>query len=77
METVTVIDADTGDGAKSRCGGALRRATSASSVCAGGVILGVAQEVSAAFDPSWDTLAGHIVFLVVLLFGRWTHSKDF
>jgi branched-chain amino acid transport system permease protein len=33
----------------------------------GGVILGVAQAVGAAFDPSWDTLAGHIVFLFVLL----------
>jgi branched-chain amino acid transport system permease protein len=34
---------------------------------AGGVILGVAQAVGAAFDPSWDTLAGHLVFLAVLL----------
>jgi branched-chain amino acid transport system permease protein len=34
----------------------------------GGVILGVAQAIGAAFDPSWDTLAGHIVFLIVLLF---------
>jgi len=34
---------------------------------AGGVILGVAQAVGAAFDPSWDTLAGHLVFLTVLL----------
>ena len=34
---------------------------------AGGVILGVAQAVGAAFDPSWDTLAGHVVFLIVLL----------
>jgi branched-chain amino acid transport system permease protein len=33
----------------------------------GGVILGVAQAVGAAFDPSWDTLAGHLVFLAVLL----------
>ncbi len=35
---------------------------------AGGIILGVAQAIGAAFDPSWDTLAGHVVFLVVLLF---------
>jgi branched-chain amino acid transport system permease protein len=35
---------------------------------AGGVILGVAQAIGAAFDPSWDTLAGHVVFLIVLLF---------
>ena len=34
----------------------------------GGVILGVAQAIGAAFDPSWDTLAGHLVFLAVLLF---------
>jgi branched-chain amino acid transport system permease protein len=34
---------------------------------AGGIILGVAQALGAAFDPSWDTLAGHLVFLVVLL----------
>jgi branched-chain amino acid transport system permease protein len=34
---------------------------------AGGVILGVAQALGAAFDPSWDTLAGHVVFLIVLL----------
>jgi len=33
----------------------------------GGVILGVAQALGAAFDPSWDTLAGHLVFLFVLL----------
>ena len=33
----------------------------------GGVILGIAQAVGAAFDPSWDTLAGHLVFLFVLL----------
>jgi branched-chain amino acid transport system permease protein len=35
---------------------------------AGGVILAVAQAIGAAFDPSWDTLAGHLVFLTVLLF---------
>lgn len=34
---------------------------------AGGVILGVAQAIGASIDPSWDTLAGHVVFLVVLL----------
>ena len=34
---------------------------------AGGVILGVAQAFGGAFDPSWDTLAGHVVFLIVLL----------
>ena len=35
---------------------------------AGGILLGVAQALGGAFDPSWDTLAGHIVFLVVLAF---------
>ena len=34
---------------------------------AGGIILGIAQAVGGAFDPSWDTFAGHIVFLIVLL----------
>jgi branched-chain amino acid transport system permease protein len=34
---------------------------------AGGIILGVAQALGGAIDPSWDTLAGHVVFLVVLL----------
>jgi branched-chain amino acid transport system permease protein len=34
---------------------------------AGGLILGVAQALGGAIDPSWDTLAGHIVFLIVLL----------
>jgi branched-chain amino acid transport system permease protein len=44
----------------------------------GGVILGVAQAVSAAIDPSWDTLAGHLVFLAVLLFRpRGLISKTF
>jgi branched-chain amino acid transport system permease protein len=33
----------------------------------GGIILGVAQALGGAIDPSWDTLAGHVVFLVVLL----------
>ncbi|HUN95607.1 MAG TPA: branched-chain amino acid ABC transporter permease [Bradyrhizobium sp.] len=34
---------------------------------AGGIILGVAQALGGAIDPSWDTLAGHVVFLIVLL----------
>ena len=43
---------------------------------AGGVILGVAQNVGAYFSPGWRELAGHLVFLIVLawrptgLFGR-------
>lgn len=34
---------------------------------AGAVVLGVAQTVGAQVDPSWGILAGHIVFLAVLL----------
>jgi len=35
---------------------------------AGGVILGIAQTVGAAVNPEWQILAGHIAFLLVLLF---------
>ena len=35
---------------------------------AGGVILGVAQSIGAALDPGWEILAGHIAFLLVLVF---------
>jgi branched-chain amino acid transport system permease protein len=34
----------------------------------GGVILGVAQTLGAAINPEWQILAGHIAFLLVLLF---------
>ena len=34
---------------------------------AGGVILGLAQTIGAAIDPEWQILAGHLVFLAVLL----------
>lgn len=34
---------------------------------AGGVILGVAQAVGAAIDPGWQILAGHLVFLLILV----------
>lgn len=34
---------------------------------AGAMVLGVAQAVGAQIDPAWGILAGHIVFLVVLL----------
>jgi len=33
----------------------------------GGVILGVAQAVGAALNPTWQILAGHIAFLVILI----------
>jgi branched-chain amino acid transport system permease protein len=34
---------------------------------AGGIVLGVAQTVGAAIDPQYFALAGHLVFLVVLV----------
>ncbi|MCY1183118.1 High-affinity branched-chain amino acid transport system permease protein LivH [compost metagenome] len=34
---------------------------------AGGVILGVAQAVGARIDPGWQILAGHLVFLLILI----------
>ncbi|MEQ6247262.1 branched-chain amino acid ABC transporter permease [Sulfitobacter sp. HNIBRBA3233] len=34
----------------------------------GGTIIGVAQTVGAAVNPEWQILAGHVAFLVVLLF---------
>ncbi len=34
---------------------------------AGGIIIGVAQTVGAAFNPEWQILAGHVAFLIVLL----------
>ena len=35
---------------------------------AGGIILGVAQTVGAHIDPEWQILAGHVAFLVILIF---------
>ena len=34
----------------------------------GGIIVGVAQTIGARLDPEWQILAGHIAFLVVLVF---------
>ncbi len=34
---------------------------------AGGVILGVAQSIGVVLNPGWDLLAGHVVFLLVLI----------
>ncbi|MEZ5702305.1 MAG: branched-chain amino acid ABC transporter permease [Burkholderiaceae bacterium] len=34
---------------------------------AGGILLGLAQAVGAAFDPGWGILTGHLVFLAVLV----------
>jgi branched-chain amino acid transport system permease protein len=33
----------------------------------GGVVLGLAQAVGAAIDPNWQTLAGHLAFLAILI----------
>ncbi|WP_421982861.1 branched-chain amino acid ABC transporter permease [Roseibium sp.] len=35
---------------------------------AGGIIIGVAQTLGAAINPEWQILAGHIAFVIVLLF---------
>jgi branched-chain amino acid transport system permease protein len=32
----------------------------------GGIILGVAQSIGAKLDPGWQTLAGHVAFMIVL-----------
>ena len=34
----------------------------------GGVVLGIAQSVGIVLNPAWDLLAGHVVFLLVLVF---------
>jgi branched-chain amino acid transport system permease protein len=34
----------------------------------GGIVIGVAQTVGAAINPEWQILAGHLAFLLVLLF---------
>jgi branched-chain amino acid transport system permease protein len=33
----------------------------------GGIVLGVAQSIGAQISPGWDVLAGHLVFLAILL----------
>jgi branched-chain amino acid transport system permease protein len=34
---------------------------------AGGILLGVAQSIGAQFDAAWQMLAGHLLFLLVLV----------
>jgi branched-chain amino acid transport system permease protein len=34
---------------------------------AGGVVLGIAQAIGAQLNPGWETLAGHVAFLIVLI----------
>lgn len=46
---------------------------------AGGIILGVAQNIGAKLDPGWQILAGHIAFLVILVFrpnGLFPRTRD-
>jgi branched-chain amino acid transport system permease protein len=45
----------------------------------GGMVLGVAQAVGGALSPTWQILAGHLAFLVVLLLrpsGFFPHTRD-
>ena len=46
---------------------------------AGGIILGVAQNIGAKIDPGWQILAGHVAFLVVLVIrpnGLFPRTRD-
>ena len=45
----------------------------------GGVVLGIAQAVGGALSPTWQILAGHIAFLVILIVrpsGLFPRTKD-
>jgi branched-chain amino acid transport system permease protein len=45
----------------------------------GGMVLGIAQAVGAALSPTWQILAGHIAFLIVLVVrpsGLFPHMRD-
>jgi branched-chain amino acid transport system permease protein len=45
----------------------------------GGIILGVAQNIGAKIDPGWQILAGHVAFLIVLVFrpnGLFPRTRD-
>jgi branched-chain amino acid transport system permease protein len=46
---------------------------------AGGIILGLAQNIGAALDPTWFQLAGHIITLIVLALkpsGLFARTRD-
>ena len=46
---------------------------------AGGIILGVAQNIGAKIDPGWQILAGHVAFLIILIFrpnGLFPRTRD-
>ncbi len=45
----------------------------------GGIVLGIAQSVGAALDPTWQILAGHLAFLAILIFrpnGLFPRTRD-
>jgi branched-chain amino acid transport system permease protein len=45
----------------------------------GGMVLGVAQSIGAALDPTWQILAGHLAFLVLLILrpsGLFPRTRD-
>jgi branched-chain amino acid transport system permease protein len=45
----------------------------------GGMVLGIAQSVGAALDPTWQILAGHLAFLVILILrpsGLFPRTRD-
>ncbi len=45
----------------------------------GGMVLGIAQAVGAALSPTWQILAGHIAFLIILIIrpsGLFPHTRD-
>ena len=45
----------------------------------GGIVLGIAQSVGAALSPTWQILAGHLAFLVILIIrpsGLFPRTRD-
>jgi branched-chain amino acid transport system permease protein len=45
----------------------------------GGMVLGIAQTIGAAFNPNWQILAGHVAFLVILILrpsGLFPRTRD-
>lgn len=45
----------------------------------GGVVIGIAQAIGAALDPTWQILAGHIAFLIILILrpsGLFPRTRD-
>lgn len=45
----------------------------------GGIVLGVAQDIGAALDPTWQILAGHLAFLAILIIrpsGLFPRTRD-